>query len=322
MNNFEKFKKLLLDFDNQFTQAKQLAKNVKFENVKNVMVCAMGGSALAAEFVSALFYPNLKIQISKDYVLPDYIDDSWLCVFISYSGGTEETITAYEQAILKTKNVAIITSGGKLEELAIKNNNPLILMDKGIEPRLAFAYQAMPIINIFNNSNLISFDLAKESKKVNEMLWSDFEKDANLIFNELNGIPVIYSSQKNECLAYKWKISLNENAKTPAFSNVFPEFNHNEINGFTNTNAKFTIIMLQDSEDYINIKKRFAIVSDILYEKGLKVIQVKLKGKSRFSKLIYGMLLSDWLSYLYAMKTGIDPLTVPIITDLKQRLVL
>jgi len=103
---------------------------------------------------------------------------------------------------------------------------------------------------------------------------------------------------------------------------LFPEFNHNEINGFTNTAAKFTIIMLQDSEDYINIKKRFAIVSDIFKEKGLKVIELNLKGKNRFSKLVYGMLLADWVADLYAMNSGIDPLTVQIIDDLKKRLIL
>ncbi|MDD4353380.1 MAG: SIS domain-containing protein [Candidatus Nanoarchaeia archaeon] len=195
-------------------------------------------------------------------------------------------------------------------------------MPKGLQPRLAFAYQAMPIINLLINSNLAVFDFEKESKKVSEMLWSDFEKDAKAILDELTGVPIIYSSQRNQCLAYKWKISFNENAKTPAFFNTFPEFNHNEINSFTNTNVKFTLLMLNDSEDYINIKKRFAIVSDILKEKGAKVIEVKLKGKNRLSKLIYGMLLADWLAYIYAAKSGVDPLTVPIIDDLKKRLIL
>jgi len=197
MSNFEEFKKILLDFDNHFSEAKKLGKNEKFEDIKNVMVCAMGGSALSAEFISALFYPNLKLQVSKDYILPDYIDDSWLCFFISYSGSTEETITAYEQAIKKTKNVAVITSGGKLEELAKKNNNSLILMPKGLQPRLAFAYQAIPIINVLSNSNLVVFDLEKEGKKLSELLWNDFEKDAKAIINDLTGIPVIYSSQRN-----------------------------------------------------------------------------------------------------------------------------
>jgi glucose/mannose-6-phosphate isomerase len=322
MDDFEGFKKILADFGSHFNEAKKLGRNEKFENIKNIMVCAMGGSAVASDFVSALFYPNLKIQVLRDYILPGYVDDSWLCIFISYSGSTEETITAYGQAIKKTKNIAVITSGGKLEELAKKNSNSLILMPKGLQPRLAFAYQALPIINILSSSKLIAFDLEKEGKKVSELLGNDFEKEANAIIDNLTGILIIYSSQRNQCLSYKWKISFNENSKAPAFSNTFPEFNHNEINGFANTSSEFTILMLQDSEDYMNIKKRFAIVSDIFKEKGLKVIEAKLKGKNRLSKLIYGMLLADWAAYLYAKKTDVNPLTVPIIDDLKKRLIL
>ncbi|VVB76162.1 Bifunctional phosphoglucose/phosphomannose isomerase [Candidatus Tiddalikarchaeum anstoanum] len=320
MEKPDEFKKILLDFDKQFNEAKKLGANIKFEDIKNVIVCGMGGSALAGDFVRTIFYPNLRITVLKDYLLPDYVDNTWLCICISYSGNTEETISAYEQAVKKTKNVAVICSGGKLAELSKKNNNQLIIVPTGLQPRLAFAYQALPIINILTNSNIVKFDIEKEGKQVDNIVWTDFEKEANKTMENLEGTPIIYVSSRNDAVGYKWKISFNENAKTPAFYNVYPEFNHNEINGFGNTSNKFTIIMVTDSEDYIRVKKRFAVVTDIFREKGLNIIELKLEGKNRLAKLVYGMLLADWVSYLYAKKTGVDPMNVPIVEDLKKRL--
>jgi len=254
---------LLNNFTKQFSEAINLGKDISFK-ANNIIICGMGGSALAGDFVKSLFYPNLKITILKDYTLPNYVDDTYLCICVSYSGNTEETINAYETAVKKTKNVLVICSGGKLSELSKKNGNKIILVPSGLQPRMAFVYQSMPIINVLINSKLLNYDLTEESKAVFVALNQDFEKNAEKIVNELkNSTPIIYASARNEAAAYKWKISFNENAKIPAFYNLYPEFNHNELNSYTEK-KDYSIIMLYDNEDNARIKKRFSIVSEML----------------------------------------------------------
>ena len=130
--------------------------------------------------------------------------------------------------------------------------------------------------------------------------------------------PVIYSSPKYKPVAMIWKIKINENAKTPAFWNFFPELDHNEMVGFTNPQGKFFIIMLKDSEDDPRNLKRFDATSKLLREKGVESEIVEMHGNNVFSKMFSSLNLADWTSYYLALEYGQDPTPVDMVEKLKK----
>lgn len=316
------FKQVLMNFPKQIAKASKLGKNIKFSKIKRLLVCGMGGSALPGDFLKSLFYPlDFEISVNKDYSIPNYIDKSYLCVCISYSGNTEETLSMYKQLIQKKCNVVVITSGGEIKKLSKKNNTPLIIVPKGLQPRLAIAYQVLPVINLLINCGVIKYDLDVEVSKSLLVLNYDFETKAKKLSKKIkNKVILVYSSSNNYFVSEKWKISFNENTKTPSFFNICPEWNHNEINGFNNTKFKFSAFFLTDKRDNDRIKKRFKINEKLLTKKNVNVINVALEGRGKLSRIFFGILLGDWVSYELALLYNQDPESVPIIEQLKKEL--
>jgi glucose/mannose-6-phosphate isomerase len=132
--------------------------------------------------------------------------------------------------------------------------------------------------------------------------------------------PIIYSTDKYRSLAMIFKIKINENAKTPAFWNYFPELSHNEMVGFTLPQADFHVLTLADSEEHPQNKKRIAITSDLFKERGIDMTIFEIKGTEIFSKIFSTLLLGDWTSYHLALAYGQDPTPVEMVEDLKKRL--
>ncbi|MBN1924008.1 MAG: bifunctional phosphoglucose/phosphomannose isomerase [Nanoarchaeota archaeon] len=316
------FKECLLGFKHQVSEAIELGKEISFDSVNKVLICGMGGSALPGDLLNSLFYPlNFELVINKDYIIPEFINENYLCFCISYSGNTEETIQMYKDLVKKTSKIVVITSGGEIENLSMKNKTAMIRVPKGFPPRMATAYMTLPIINVLVNSNIINYNLRLEIAKASPFLDYAYERKAKLLARKLKGVtPLIYTSKMNEITALKWKIAFNENAKTPAFCNVFPEWNHNELNGFNNTKTKFAAVMLTDKLDDERVKKRFRVTSRLLKKKGLRVLPVPLEGDSRLSKILFGILFGDWVSYELALLYNEDALNVPIIEVLKKDL--
>jgi glucose/mannose-6-phosphate isomerase len=301
-------------------KAAELGSILSVKGVSKVLICGVGGSALPGDFIKSLFHPlKFELSVVKDYTIPKFVNQDYLCFCISYSGNTEETVTAYKRLIKDGRKVVVVTSGGELERLSKKNNNLLIKVPKGLQPRMAVPYLTLPVLNVIVNSGIIKYDLSKQVSKVR--LDYDFEKIGKEIAAKIKGtIPLIYSSTRNYILSEKWKISFNENSKTPAFFNHFPEWNHNEINCFKNTECEFTAVMLMDDKDYKRIKKRFEITSRILKSNSVEVLKVRVEEKNRLGFLLTIILLGDWVSYELARLYKQDPEKVPIIEELKKEL--
>ncbi len=316
--------KELKSMDKQIIDAYNLIDNkLKFRSVKGVFIGGMGGSALPGDFIKSLFYPlQFQLHVNKDYKIPEFIDQKWLSFIISYSGNTEETIAMYKECKKRTNKIVVITSGGKLEKMAKKDKIALIKVPKGLQPRMAIFYMSIPIIKILNNSRTVNIDLHKEVKKAIAIITEEMRREAEMIAKKIeNKIVLIYSSTRNFILSEKWKISINENSKAPAFFNHFPEWNHNEINGFKNRGKNNIVaIMLKDKKDYIRIRKRFEITKKILLNQKIEVIDVDISKPNRLSTLIYGIVFGDWVSYELSKLYNQDPYKVPIIEHLKEEL--
>lgn len=339
LSKFDKsnFRQFILSTPSQFGVGMSLAKDIKIEGKFNsVTVSGMGGSALPVNllrtYCNSLFrthinYKPFEIYVNRYYSLPpESQDKSSLNFTASYSGNTEETLASLEEA--KKLNLPFIgfSSGGKLEELCKEYGMPHIKLPipyPNYQPRMGTGYFFGAMFQLLVNHGLVpdlTSDLLKSANKFNDNMQSYEEKGKELAKQLRGKTPVIYASPKYKSVAMVWKIKINENAKTPAFWNFFPELNHNEMVGFTNPQAKFFIIMLKDSEDDQRNLKRYEATSKLLGEIGIESKIIEMDGSDVFSKMFSSITYADWASYYLALEYEQDPTPVDLVEKLKKNL--
>lgn len=300
----------------------------------NVIVCGMGGSAWPMEFVINYLSnnPDIKLKdipffVHRNYGLPVTAAKDSFLIFSSYSGDTEETLTAYAETVKSGLNGVVITSGGNLEKLAIKNNTPLIkIPGPSIPSRYATGYIVGFLLKLLSDNEIIK-DVSRELVKTSEYLeriLSDgkLEKQGIKLAKKFkNKIPLICSSVNYKIAAKVWKIKFNENSKIHAFWNYIPELNHNELAGFSKPNAhRFFVLILRDNKDNKSILKVTNITAGLLREQGIPFEFIEMTGNNFFDKVFSAVLLGDWVSYYLALKQKIDPWAVNIINEYKKQL--
>ena len=327
-------RKVILDFPKQFADGLAAAKNVRLIGDFNQLIfCGMGGSALPAEILKILrnFYKwPLAIKIHKSYGLPARISPKALVFAISYSGNTEETISSCEEAKKRNLPVIGIATGGKLTELCERDKAPLVKVPAtGIQPRSALGYLFAAVVKVLSNCNIIENlekDILEMAKALNPKA---FEEQGKKLAQKIKGkIPIIYASDKFKELAQIWKINFNENSKSPAFWNYFPELNHNEMVGYeeiksqkSKIKSNFHVIILRDKKlDHPRILKRMTLTAKLLKEKGIKVDIIDIRDVNILTKIFSNYILSQWVSYYLALEYGTDPTPVKMVEEFKKKL--
>ena len=318
----QNMQKILEDFPDQCEQALRLGKDIRIQGpFEHIIFAGMGGSGFAGDLARSLFPQEKPIIAHKDYELPAFTTKKSLVFCMSYSGNTEETVSAYRRAIKIGCQTVSVCSGGKLKELAQTSKSPLILIPGGIPPRLAIGYLFLPVMNVLLENGQLP-DLGAQVKPLIKTLRSSMiQKGAVQLAEKLRyRVPVLYTSDRLAVLGKAWKAYLNENAKIHAFANVLPELNHNEICGYTNINACYYVVMMRDDEDAQQIKKRISVTKDLIKRAGVSVTEMGITGESALAKLFSALYLGMWTSYYLAIFYETDPTPVAIIEDLKQKL--
>ncbi|MDX1608355.1 MAG: bifunctional phosphoglucose/phosphomannose isomerase [Candidatus Spechtbacterales bacterium] len=321
-------KQILIDFPSQFATGYSAAadagsslKNNKFENI---IVAGMGGSALPGALLEMLAEYQLDLQIPvyihRSYELPRQATDKSLVIIISYSGNTEEALSAYQKAKTENHTICAITSGGKLEEFAQTDEIPLVLVPKNVQPRIALGYQFSALLALLANAGIIK-PQKKEMEELESALSPEkLEKTAEKLAEKIDSkTPLIYSSRDYRHLAYILKIQMNENGKRHAFANYFPELNHNEMVGYETKNDMF-VLVLRDKDDHPKIQKRMELTADIIKKRGYSVEYIDINGENMYNKVFNTILFGNWLSYYLAIKAEIDPTPVDIVEEFKKEL--
>ncbi len=316
---------MLKGFPQQFTHAVELfPEDLQFPKVEGAIVCGMGGSSLPADIVNALWIEHTRLEISREYFLPVWVNEKTLAFVCSFSGNTEETISAYHQAHERNMPVCVITRGGKLAEMAKEWNDPLLLIDESrptFQPRFASGFFYAFITLAMQRAGLIDADIAEHLQQVSDALAKfDPEDEAKQIASRLKGrIPLVYSSGCFvDSVARIWKIKFNENSKIPSFYNAIPELNHNEMVGFTNTlSAPLHVLMLRDSNEYERISVRFEALKELLSKLGIEHSEVWFEGSSDAEKIFRMLYLGDFVTYYLALELGYDPTPVEIVESFK-----
>lgn len=305
--------------------------------IKNIVVAGMGGSALAALLVKAWLNDTFDVsfEVVRGYQLPNYVDHNTLVIVSSCSGNTEETLACLDQARERNVQIAIMTSGGKLleqaDDLGIAH---VVLPDRSmIEPRMSTIAQIRALVRLLSHFGLLDasyYDAVAQQATVLEAATNEWVPDVTtdknyakqLALLAVGKTAVFYGGALTGSLAYKWKISWNENAKNVAFWNEYPEFNHNEFLGWTShpVEKPYAVFDLVSDKEHSQILKRFEISDRLLSGRRPKAIQVMLPGDSVLAQLLWGTVLADFVSIYVAILNGVNPTPVELIEKLKQEL--
>ncbi len=332
---------LLLDFPLQCKQAYDIAKvNCSLFEKKDftkIVFAGLGGSAIGADLVRSYLYFESKIPINvcREYELPAYVDNSTLVFILSYSGNTEETLSAYQQARQKGAQLILISSDGALKEYAKNDKLPFIEIPRGLPPRCALGYLSIIPLAVLNKLGMIE-DIAPYLNETIEVLEELKNKNLNPRIGQkdniakyvadklFNKFAIIYSGSIHFDVAVtRLRGQLNENSKSLASTHVFPEMNHNEIVGWQNPKKlfnNFVVLMLRDKNMHPRVAKRMDITADILKDEGVCVLEIWSRGENLLSRIFSLIYIGDFISFYLAILYGIDPTPVDRVTYLKKRL--
>jgi glucose/mannose-6-phosphate isomerase len=298
----------------------QLKKHSKF------IVAGMGGSSLGAWLLKR-DNPFLDLLLHRDYDLPrvpEYFLKESLLILSSYSGNTEEVLDCGRYGKEHGLSMAVVSDGGELIQFAKDYNLPYIdLPNTGVEPRMAIGFTMIALAKLMQDDALLE-RIKFAGNRVDPNEGRAVGEDLARILQ--GKIPLIYSSTINMPIAYNWKIKFNETGKIPAFFNVFPEFNHNELSGFDmldknkELNEKFNAIFLVDEEDHVRIKKRMDVMERMFLDRGINVTRIPIDGRDTLSKIFRSVLLGEWVALNVAHYYGEPDAKTPLIAEFKKRM--
>lgn len=316
-------REIIINFPQQFARGIECAKNIKIEgSFDNIIVCGVGGSALPGTLLLDIADISIPVFTHRGYGLPKIASEKSLIICISFSGNTEETLSAYEEAVARKYPVIALSTGAKLQELAKQHGLPSVVVPNDCtQPRFGTGYLVSAVVKILDNCRITN-NLSQKILEIAESLNPEnFETQGRILGEKLvDKIPIIYSSNQYKSVARIWKIKFNENSKVMAFWNYFPELNHNEMVGLTNLKANFHFIILRDENDHERTKKRMDLFSQLAKEKGAEVDFIELEGKTKIEKIFNALLLGDWTSYYLALSYMQDPVPVEIVEKFKKQL--
>ena len=312
--------KVIEDFPQQCRTALDLAKGMSVSGkVDKIVVAGMGGSAVGGDLLRIYMHGSkIPVFVVRDYKVPNFVDEKTLVFAVSYSGSTEETLSAFEDATKKNAKIIAVTSGGQLGVMAKK----VVKIPAGLQPRAALGYLFFPVLGILNNSGIIDVTNG-EIKEMLEVLskTDEFRAVGERLAKKIqNKTTLVYSSELFGPVAYRWKTQLNENSKSAAFHHVFPEMDHNEIVGFQSMNKDdFAAVFIRDKLDNERIKKRMDITKEIISTR-VDVEEIFTKGDNLLARIFSGIYYADFVSYYLAILNKVDPTPVTVIENLKKRL--
>ncbi len=341
LDSDDMFRKVV-EFPEQLRKGWEIAESTRADidlsQIRHIVFSGMGGSAISGDMIRSIHSEALSapIIVNRGYRIPEFVNSETFFIASSYSGNTEETLSATEQAVEKGARIICITSGGQLEQIARKNNYPRFQLIPGYPPRAALGFSLGVLLQIFHRIGIGELSrqaIEKAASMITEKgrIWSDIGHQENLPLytaKQLFGkVPLIYASvSRFEFVGYRWKTQLNENSKVHAFFQPFPEMNHNEIVGWEKIASTEKIlsrlvpIVLSDSEDHPQILKRMEIFKKIMKEDKNDIIEIAGKGDTFFERMVYLINFGDWVSYYLAIFNQVDPTKISKIDLFKKLL--
>jgi glucose/mannose-6-phosphate isomerase len=304
------------------------------DQVENVVVLGMGGSGIAGDVLVAAAAPFMPVPVTvvKGYEPPDYVGTGSLVFAISFSGDTEETVEAATGAYEAGASLIVVAGGGALVELAGEWDVPLVPLPTDLpQPRAGLGAMAIPPLVVLEAIGLFPgatqwVDQAVQQLRVRRDQLVRPGSPAEEVARRIGRtIPLVHSSgDLGAAATLRWKTQINANAKSPAFTNVYPELCHNEVAGWGQhgdaTRQLITLVNLRHDAEHPQVSRRFDLVVDVLSEVMADVVEVRAAGEGDLAQLLDLALFGDFVSLHLAGHEGIDPGPVPVIDAIKAEL--
>lgn len=325
----------IADLPSQMNFQPEVVGDIQPVAVTKVIMAGMGGSALAADMAKVLTVDQTRvpIEVVKGYGLPGYADETTLVLALSHSGNTEETIDCYHQAKQKKCLVVAMSTGGKLEELAVADGTPFVRVPAGSQPRMLTIYHLRIVLTILQRYSLIDSraydELANSADWLKSEIanWSADKPTAEnyakqLAVHSAGKIGMFFGGQFTATLAYKWKISWNESSKNLAFWNQFPEFSHNEFIGWSShpIEKPFAVFDIRSSFERPRNIERMELTDRMLSGMRPKATVIELQGDSEVKQMLWGLALADMTSIYLGLLNNVNPVPVELVERFKKEL--
>ncbi len=314
-----KAREMLEEFPLQIKGAE--VESISLEGYKGIVFSGMGGSGIVGDLAKILLEKYgipIPVFSLRGYTLPPYVREGWLVFCISYSGNTEETLSVAKSALERNIKPICISSGGKLMELALKENLLHFSLPEGYPPRYALGYMLSIVLSLLDVKDPLGScsSFLQEKKEA-------IKEEAKKIAQSFEGyVPVVYATQTLEPVAFRWKTQINENAKTLCYTAVLPELHHNEVVGLDNpiTRNVCSFLLMFDPEEHPRVIKRVQITEEVLRDFGVVPKVIKGEGESFLHRVLYLVYLGDWVSLYLSELYKYDPLPVRTIDLIKNKL--
>jgi glucose/mannose-6-phosphate isomerase len=329
----------IADFPNQmrvgWATTRKLSLPEAYRAAPSVAVLGMGGSAICGDLVRSIFADRLRVPVItlRDYDLPAWVDDKTFVAAVSHSGTTEETISSVSAALSRKANVAVITTGGALGEVAARVQLPLLKYPDQTPPRAALGYTLPILTGVLERARMLDVadgeidgavaalevvirncgpDQPTESNPAKQLAWSLLDR-----------LPVVEAAGFLAPVAYRWKTQLNENSKSFGAVETLPEATHNAVVGYDNPDVlhdHMYVVFLASSADHPRNSLRATLSSELLTSVGVAYQVVPVGGEGRLAQACAAILLGDYVSTYLALLYGVDPMPVDAISHVKRRL--
>ena len=318
------------DFTNHLREAIEIANNTNLKEntkeIRTVLICGLGGSGIGGTIVNDIVSTKAEIPIAatKDYSIPNFVNEHTLVIANSYSGNTEETLYALEKCQAKGAEIAVITSGGKLKAIAEENKYNKIIIPGNQPPRAMFGYAFTELFFMLNHYGIIDDSFKSDFTKAIELLdteKSDIQEQAMSLAKKMyKQTPVIYVANGFEGVAVRFRQQINENSKMLCWHHVVPEMNHNELLGWRTNVNDLAVVYFRNKSDYDRNQIRMDINKKVISEYTDNISEIWSKGDSLIENSLYHINLGDWVSWYLSEMNNVDAIEIDVIDFLKGEL--
>ena len=318
------------DFSNHLREAIEIANNTTLspytKEIRNILICGLGGSGIGGTIVSDIISSkvNIPIAATKDYSIPNFVNEHTLVIANSYSGNTEETLYALEKCQARGAEIAVITSGGKLKTTAEENKYNKIIIPGNQPPRAMFGYAFTELFFMLNHYGIIDDSFKSDFDKAITLIDTekmDIQKQAmNLAKKMYKQTPVIYVAKGFEGVAVRFRQQLNENSKMLGWHNVVPEMNHNELLGWRTNVDDLAVVYFRNKCDYDRNQIRMDINKKVISKFTSNITEIWSKGDSLIENSLYHISVGDWTSWYLSEMNNVDAIEIDVIDFLKGEL--
>lgn len=323
-------RRLVKEFTSQLTEALEIGKNTNLKapknTINNIVITGLGGSGIGGKIATQLVADQLKVPavINNDYSLPKFVNENTLVIVSSFSGNTEETLEALQSAQKANAEIACITAGGKLAQIANDNNYNLLVLPTAFSPRAMLTYSVIQQLFLFHHYGFINNEFIDDTRETVKLLDTEVndimavaKQTANALFEKTT---VAYSEASMEGVITRFRQQINENSKSLAWEHVFPEMNHNELVGWAGGKDEYAVLIFRSSFEHSRSSVRINISKDIFRKYTSTVLEFNAKGDTLLAQSFYHILLGDWISVYLAELNKVDDVEVKVIDFLKAEL--